>query len=72
MTAQCQELTGHVRIMISRGLVKLLKEYGPISLKMIQLIPAFSLFRLFSNGFRNKSNTTLRDYEGDRRLLTSE
>ena len=53
MTAQCQELTGHVRIMISRDLVKLLKEYGPKSLKMIQLIPAFSLFRLFSNGFRN-------------------
>ena len=26
MTAHCQELTGHVRIMISRGLVKLLKK----------------------------------------------
>ena len=49
MTAQCQELTGHVRIMISRGLVKLLKEYGPISLKMIELIPAFSLFLLESH-----------------------
>ena len=26
-----KELTGHVRIMISRDLVKLLKEYGQIS-----------------------------------------